>query len=236
MRAKLGVIGGSSFLEDEGLALGEPRTVDTALEPVTVREGEGFVFLARHGVGSYRAPHRIPHAAHALALEALGVGAVVGLNSAGALDPALAPGSVVVPDDYLSVHPPPTLAGDARLHIVPELDPGLRRLLLRAGGPDAVDGGVYVQTSGPRFETRAEIRWLRTVGDVVGMTAASEATLCQELGLRYAMLSVVDNYAHGVVETSLTFEAYESQRLANVERVHGALGRILDLWREGEGA
>ena len=57
---------------------------------------------------------------------------------------------------------------------------GLRDLLLRAArsveGP-VVDGGVYVETRGPRFETPAEIRWLATLGDIVGMTAASEATL-----------------------------------------------------------
>ena len=41
-------------------------------------------------------------------------------------------------------------------------------------------GGIYVQTAGPRFETKAEVNVLKKLGDVVGMTMASEATLCME--------------------------------------------------------
>ena len=35
--------------------------------------------------------------------------------------------------------------------------------------------------------------------DVVGMNMASEATLATELGLRYANISTVENYAHGII-------------------------------------
>jgi len=65
-----------------------------------------------------------------------------------------------------------------RIHIVPQLDPQLRAVLLDAARElkplNAVDGGVYVQTQGPRFETKAEISFLQGVGDVVGMTGAAE--------------------------------------------------------------
>jgi len=43
------------------------------------------------------------------------------------------------------------------------------------------DGGVYLQSMGPRFETKAEIRFMSTVGDVVGMTGtlpSSDTLLC----------------------------------------------------------
>jgi 5'-methylthioadenosine phosphorylase len=67
---------------------------------------------------------------------------------------------------------------DKRAHIVPQLDPQLRAVLLDAARElkpsNAVDGGVYVQTQGPRFETKAEISFLQGVGDVVGMTGAAE--------------------------------------------------------------
>lgn len=59
--------------------------------------------------------------------------------------------------------------------------------------------GVYFQTSGPRLETRAEINFMKNYADIVGMCMASEATLAKELGLRYANISTVDNYAHGII-------------------------------------
>ena len=121
-------------------------------------------------------------------------------------------------------------------YVVPTLDGDLRDLLLRAArtteGP-VTDGGVYVETRGPRFETRAEIRWLAPLGDVVGMTAASEATLYQEIGLRYAMLGIVDNYANGVAGEPLTFEEYEAHRIANVDRAHAILAALVEFHRAG---
>jgi 5'-methylthioadenosine phosphorylase len=57
-----------------------------------------------------------------------------------------------------------------------------------------------VQTRGPRFETKAEVRFLASVGTIVGMTGADEATHCQERKLRYASLCMVDNWGNGVVK------------------------------------
>ena len=42
-----------------------------------------------------------------------------------------------------------------------------------AGGARGVPPGTYVQTVGPRFETKAEVRFLKQLGDIVGMTGAS---------------------------------------------------------------
>lgn len=227
---RLGIIGGSAFLGGAAPAGTTARWVETARGEVVAHEGDGVVFVRRHGEGAYRPPHRVPHHAHALAMEALGVSRVVGLCSVGSLDPALEPGAVVVPDDYLSFHPPPTFAADERLHIVPTLDAGLRRLLLdaaAAGGP-VRDGGVYAETRGPRFETRAEIRLLADYADVVGMTAASEATLHQERGLAYAVLGIVDNFANGIGAAPLTLEAFDAQLARNGERAAGVLRALLE--------
>jgi 5'-methylthioadenosine phosphorylase len=232
----LGIIGGSSFLEGNLLEGTQAQTIDTEFGAANVFVGDGYVFLPRHGHGAYRPPHRIPHRAHVTAFLTLGVTGVVGLNSVGSLDPDLGPGTVVVADDYLSVHPPPTFAGDERLHIVPTLSGDLRELLLKAArsveGP-VVDGGVYVETRGPRFETPAEIRWLSTLGDIVGMTAASEATLFVEREIGYAMLGVVDNFANGIAKELLTFEVYEAKRAANIARVHEILLRIIEFGTGG---
>lgn len=224
--ARLGIIGGSAFLEGPAPRGTEPRRMDTDLGTVQLHVDDVSVFLRRHGDAEYRPPHRIPHHAHALALETLGVRHVVGLCSVGGLRPEMRPGTVIVPDDYLSYHPPPTFARNERLHVVPTLDDSLRRLLLDVAGDaggTVRDGGVYAETRGPRFETRAEVRLLAEHADVVGMTAASEATLLQERGLSYALLGVVDNFAHGVGDESLTLEAFDRAVDENRERARWIL-------------
>jgi 5'-methylthioadenosine phosphorylase len=74
------------------------------------------------------------------------------------------------------------------------------RILEAAGaiGERLMDGGVYAATQGPRLETAAEItRMERDGADLVGMTGMPEAALARELGLEYAAIAVVANYAAG---------------------------------------
>lgn len=62
--------------------------------------------------------------------------------------------------------------------------------------------GVYVTTEGPRFESRAEIKFYASIGgDVVGMTNVPEVVLARELGLHYANICHVINYCTGVEDT-----------------------------------
>ena len=75
---------------------------------------------------------------------------------------------------------------DMRGHSIPGFDEPWRQALLSAWraatATPIVDGGVYVQMNGPRFETPAEIRFLATIGDVVGMTIAAECIVAKEVG------------------------------------------------------
>ncbi|HSJ24567.1 MAG TPA: MTAP family purine nucleoside phosphorylase [Longimicrobiales bacterium] len=232
----LGIVGGSAFLHGHVLDGCTPQRVVTPRGDVMLHVGNGFAFLRRHGETGYTAPHRIPHHAHVLALESVGARHVVGFASTGSLHRALRPGAVLVPDDYVSLHPPPTLAGDGYLHIVPMLDPALRELLAEAaeaaGAEELRRGGIYVQTHGPRFETPAEVRMIANWGDVVGMTAASEATLFQERGMAYATLCIVDNYANGVAGTALTLDSFQAQLAAGATLARRIVDEVLRLWRE----
>jgi 5'-methylthioadenosine phosphorylase len=227
---RLGIIAGSAFLEGPPPDDTEEVVVPTDRGDVTAHVGEAFVFLRRHGHGRYHPPHRVPHHAHALAMKRLGVGRAAGLLSVGSLRAGLDPGTAVVPDDYLSFSAPPTFAQNERIHIVPVLDARLRDLLVAAArstpGP-VQDGGVYAETRGPRFETRAEIRLLADYADVIGMTGASEATLFQEQGIAYAMLGLVDNMGHGLGPGPLTMQTYEEQLARNQARAHAILDAVI---------
>jgi 5'-methylthioadenosine phosphorylase len=233
----LGIIGGSAFLDAVELAGARSREIATQYGTVTLHVADDFVFLRRHGEQTYRPPHRIPHHAHVLALESLGVRAVAGFASAGALHANLKPGDVVIPDDYLSWHAPPTFAGDDYLHIVPALDADLRTLLIQAAlaldsdSQTVRTAGVYAETRGPRFETKAEVRLLAAYADVVGMTAASEATLCQERGIRYAMLCIIDNRAHGIGPEPLTLDEFQAQVKRNGQLARALLHELVRSWR-----
>ena len=179
---RLGILAGSAFLDGIDLPGATLRTVATPHGDVAVHDADDFVLIRRHGEAGYCPPHRIPHHAHVLALEALGIRHAAGLASTGALHAAIVPGDIVIPDDYMSQHPPPTFAGDEYMHIVPGFDAGVRALLQAAAaaaaqgarftGSSIRGSGVYVQTHGPRFETAAEVRMLARDSYIVGMTAA----------------------------------------------------------------
>jgi len=196
--------------------------------PLVGRHGNArVVFLARHG-GEHRIPpHRLNHRANLWALQELGATAILATASTGSLKKAIRPGSFVVPDDFVSFWNIPTFHDDDVVHATPGLDPNLRDILVSAGkdaGASVRARGVYVQTSGPRLETPAEIRHFATVGDVVGMTMASEATLANELDLPYAAVCSVDNYCNGIVERPLTFDQIRATQARNAD----ALRRILE--------
>ena len=90
-------------------------------------------------------------------------------------------------------------------------------------------GKVYVQMRGPRFETKAEVRIIRAGGDVVGMTAAHEADLCVELGLRYNSLALIDNYANGLEGTEIDFARFKELVRDNQARVNRLFVRLLEI-------
>jgi 5'-methylthioadenosine phosphorylase len=91
-------------------------------------------------------------------------------------------------------------------------------------------GKIYVQLRGPRFETKAEIRIIRNWGDVVGMTAAHEADLCVEAGLRYNSLALVDNYANGIEGAEIDFIRFNDLVKSNQEKVNRLFARILEIF------
>lgn len=74
--------------------------------------------------------------------------------------------------------------------------------------------GVYFQTSGPNFETPAEIRAFRALGaDVVGMSTACEAVAANHMGMKVCGISCVSNLAAGISPTPLTHD--EVQEMAD---------------------
>jgi len=75
--------------------------------------------------------------------------------------------------------------------------------------------GIYLQTSGPNFETPAEIRAYGALGaDVVGMSTACEAVAANHMGMKVCGISCVSNLAAGLSDSPLTHE--EVQEMADM--------------------
>ncbi len=193
---------------------------------VAVRTRGELVVLNRHGFAVPRPPHAINHRANIAALQAWGATEAVSLNSVGSLREDLPPGTVVSCGDYVSFTPA-TFHDDRLASLAPTVP---NRLLPRlcAGFPMPVaTGKVYVQMRGPRFETKAEIRIIRQWGDVVGMTMASEADLCQETGIGYNSLCMVDNFAHGLTAHELSHEEFQRLVKSNQDTVNTLLTHLV---------
>ncbi len=179
--------------------------------------GHPMVFLARHGHGHTIMPSDINYRANIWALKTLKVTGIIAVGSVGSIHPSLVPGDLVVPDQLIDYTwgRASTFYGtepDAQMHVdfTHPFDQGLRERLSGVAellGFNVKEVGVYACTQGPRLETAAEIRRLAGDGaDIVGMTAMPEAVLARELGIPYAQLNVVANYAAGIAESAAGIE------------------------------
>lgn len=213
--------------------LGPPpaRGRDASRPSVALFDLGTHVTLYRHGLEAHVPPHAIDYAANVRALRELGCDRVLGLSSAGSLREDLPVGSFVVPDDFVALAQPPVMADADHQHIVPGFTPGWRTRLVDAwravSAEPVTDGGVYWQSTGPRFETRAEVRLLTQWADLVGMTMASECTAANQLGVDYAGVCVVDNLANGTGGEALTVEAFERGSTASGARLRATLEQLV---------
>ncbi|MDZ4200883.1 MAG: S-methyl-5'-thioinosine phosphorylase [Gallionella sp.] len=166
------------------------------------------IFLARHGHGYTIPPHLVNYRANLWALREQGVKRVISVATVGGIRADLTPGRIVLPDQIIDyTHGRDATFFDSRdtgytnIDFTRPYDSGLRQLILRAAsitGIPCLDGGVYAATQGPRLDSAAEVnRFERDGADMIGMTGMPETALAMELGLEYATIAVVANYAAG---------------------------------------
>lgn len=211
---ELAIIGGTGLYklaELQDAEAHQPVTHYGALSgPVRVGtlDGRRVAFLARHGEGHSLPPHQVNYRANLAALKALGAQRVLALNTVGGITERFGPRVLACPDQLIDytwgrISTICEEPGTDVLHV----DFGepyarsLRQAVVAAAagaGVGLVDGGCYGATQGPRLETRAEIARMRRDGcDLVGMTGMPEAGLAREMGLDYACLAIVANWAAG---------------------------------------
>jgi purine-nucleoside phosphorylase len=149
-------------------------------------------------------------------LGRLGARSLVLTNASGALDAAVAPGTLVVISDHLNLQGASPLVGPNDESLGPRFpdmsgayDPAYRALAHEAASRLglALGEGVYAGWLGPAFETPAEIRMLRVLGaDLVGMSTVAEVLAARHMGMRCLALSCVTNAAAGVLDEPIDHE------------------------------
>ncbi len=205
----LGIVGGSGIYEMPGLSGVTRERVDTpygAPSADVVRGSLGgttLLFLPRHGRQHELPPHQINYRANICALKKLGATHVVSLSAVGSMREEIAPGHVVIVDQFIDLtkRRTSTFFDDGIVGHVAFADPVCPLLAdalagaSQSAGATLHRGGTYVCMEGPQFSTRAESRLYRQWGvSVIGMTAMPEAKLAREAELPYATLALATDY------------------------------------------
>jgi len=238
MAARVAVIGGTGVYNPEILSGVREEVVQnkfgSAKLAVGSYKGQEMVFLARHGATHSVPPHLVNYRANVWALKEMGVERIIATAAVGSLNQAMAPGHFVFMDQFLDFTKlrPVTFFEGGEMGVVhtdmtAPYCPQIRGVLAEAAAELAIpatNGGTYVCAEGPRFETPAEIRMYRLMGgDLVGMTSVPEVVLARELGLCYATIAMVTNFAAGISPTELTHQEVLDTMAANGSKLNRLL-------------
>lgn len=207
----IGIIGGSGL----GDVLAE-RIVDVELHDVDTPFGKpsgpilvgsfgkrNIAFLNRHGHGHKLSPSEVPFAANIFALKKLGVHAVISSGAVGSLQEKIAPGDLVIVDQFIDKTFRRTSSffggfGAVHCELADPTCSRLREILIDTAKSIDITthpNGTYVCMEGPQFSTRAESLMHKVWGgDLIGMTAMPEAKLTREAQICYALVALASDY------------------------------------------
>jgi purine-nucleoside phosphorylase len=167
----------------------------------------------------------------------LGIGTLVVTNASGGINPAFDPGDVMLIGDVINLSGDNPLTGPNLERLGPRfvsmtdaLDAGLRARAHAAAGRAGIrlEEGVYLMLAGPSFETRAELRMLRTLGaDAVGMSTVPEVLVARHQGVRVLGFSLVTNKATPEMEGEVTHEEVLAMGPIGAARLSSVLRELL---------
>lgn len=146
----------------------------------------------------------------------LGARKLILTNAAGGMNPDFGPGTFMLIRDQISSFVPSPLTG-ANIDELGTRFPDMSRIydaefswkIKKFAAANDIDlkEGIYLQTTGPQYESPAEVRMFRALGgDAVGMSTAVEAIAARHMGMRIAGISVISNAAAGMSKGELNHE------------------------------
>ena len=205
----IGVIGGSGLYQMPGLGRIREVSVSTPFGKTSDKLVRGrlgdteLVFLPRHGKGHRWLPTEVNFRANIFALKKLGVERIISVSAVGSLRQEIAPGHLVVPDQFIdrTSQRPGTFFGRGLVAHVSLAEPFCKDLSAvlvesaRAEKAQVHAGGTYLCMEGPQFSTRAESHLYRSWNaHVIGMTNLQEAKLAREAEICFGTLALATDY------------------------------------------
>lgn len=135
-------------------------------------------------------------------------------NAAGGINTSFKAGDFMLIKDHISSLIPSPLIGaniDELGVRFPDMsnvyDTRLQKVIKRTAALNDIDiqEGVYIQLTGPNYETPAEVRMCRVLGaDAVGMSTACEAVAANHMGMMICGISCISNMASGISANPLS--------------------------------
>ena len=208
LRAEIGILGGTGLYEIEGIHDLKEVSITTPWGKPSdefilgTLEGRRVAFLSRHGRGHRFSPSEINYRANVYGFKMLGVDRLISVNSVGSLREHIRPRDIVFADQFIDkTKRACTFFGEgcvAHISFGDPVCPQLSRHCHKVAGELGIRshlGATYVCMEGPAFSTRAESKMHQIWGgDLIGMTAATEAKLFREAEICYTTMNLATDY------------------------------------------
>lgn len=244
-RTTLGIIGGSSFYEFDGMEGKREISVETPYGPTPDPVVEGWfgdtrvLFVSRHGKGHRLLPKEVPAQAIIFALKKLGAEQVIGVSAAGSLREGIRPGDLAVARQFVDATcgRPSTFFGNGIAGHISFAKPVCSHLAdvvyqaARAQDFNVHENTILRVMEGPAFSTLAESLENRESGRVhlIGMTSLPEAKLAREAELCFVTLALVTDFdCWHAGEEDVSAEMVTARLARNVSKAREVIRRVAE--------
>ena len=149
-------------------------------------------------------------------MKLLGAGILFLTNAAGGVNPEFSAGDFMLIKDQIASFVPSPLIGANLEELGPRFcdmsevyDKDLQEIIRKTAKDLGIplQEGVYIQLTGPNFETPAEVKMCRTLGaDAVGMSTACEGIAANHMGMKICGISCISNLACGLTDQPLSHQ------------------------------
>ena len=243
---KIGLIGGyglegllSGSKEEKHRAEFEDERIKGEVPEYTVIrgefEGQEILIIPRHGKDHKFPPHTVPFKSYFQFFKEEGVDKVITTNSVGVMKEDCGVPSLFLVEDFVNESKNVTYYDKfpekpVHINLSEPYDPELKKEIIEACKEleiDLIKDVIYVNSPGPRLETKAEIRnKYSKLGDIIGMTGAMEAILANEKEIPVASIGMGANMAEGL-GAKAEFEEIKKNSEKMQEKVYNIIKSVL---------
>lgn len=158
-------------------------------------------------------------------------------NAAGGVNHQFQAGDLMIITDQISCFVTSPLIGVNHDQLGPRFpdmsrvyDPGLRQMIHQVGEELGISlqEGIYLQLTGPAYESPAEVRMVRILGaDAVGMSTACEAVAANHMGMKILGISFISNLACGMTDRPLSHQEVQEAADAAAPRFRKLVTEVI---------